>query len=193
MITINKTPPRLQEAYNFVRRFFPQWDRKGEWQIRYISGPYYIAQCNIELKTIDIRLISDDDMELYLLLIHEICHTSSPGHSKKWQDRMMRVANRINKSGYKLLSNEVINEVKRYKGSSHINSKFIYRKIVEIVMDNKSFPFNELMEYLSREYYGGGIIPYKHCRKAYDSAIIHWDRMAKICHKMEELNAFDSN
>ena len=186
MRTINETPKRLQEAYNFVRQFFPNWDRKRQWQIRYISGVYYIAKCNTDLKTIDFRLISDDDIELYMLLIHEICHTSSPAHSKKWQDRMKIAGHRINKSGYPLLTREIINEVNRYKGSSNINGKFIYRKIVEIVMDNKNISFEDIMIYLSKEYYGGGIVPYKHCRKAYDTAITHWERIDKIRNKLRK-------
>ena len=186
MKIINETPKRLQEAYDFMRHFFPQWDRKGEWHIRYISGVYYIAKCNIDFKTIDIRVLSDDDIEVYLLLIHEICHTSAPSHDKKWQRRMLSVAKRIDKSGYNLLAREVINEVNRYRGSSNINAKFIYRKIAEIVMDNKNISFDDLMTHLSREYFGRGPVPYKHCRKVYDQTFINWERMDKIRSKLGE-------
>ena len=184
MININETPKRLQEAYNFVRQFFPDWDKKRQWQIRYISGVYYIAKCNSDIKTIDIRLISDDDIELYVLLIHEICHTVSPAHSKKWQDSMKIAGKRIDQSGYPILAREIINEVNRYKGSSNVNGKFIYRKIAEIVIDNKNISFEDIMIFCSKEYYEGGMVPYKHCRKVYDTAIRHWERIDKIRNRL---------
>ena len=185
-IIIKETPERLQEAYNFVRNFFPKWDTNGQWKIRYISGVHYFAKCNNDLKTIDIRFLSDDDIELYLLLIHEICHTSALSHGKKWQIRMMYAANRINKLGYNLLGRGVLNEVERYKGSRIINSKFFYRKIAEIVMADKNVSFEDVMAYLSREYYGGESVPYKHCLKAYDRAITHWERLEKIRNKLRK-------
>jgi hypothetical protein len=180
-IIVNETPERLQEAYNFVRRvFFPKWDRTGKWQIRYISGPYYMGRCNHGLNTIDIRFLSDDDIELYLLLTHEICHTSALSHEIKWQDRMIRAGNRIKKLGYDPLAREVINEVERFRGSPAINAKFIYRSIAKIVMDNKNVSFENVMVDLSREYYGGDSVPYKHCREAYDRAISYRERKDKI-------------
>lgn len=185
-IIINETPERLQEAYNFVRHFFPKWDTNGQWKIRYISGVHYFAKCNNDLKTIDIRFISDDDIELYLLLIHEICHTSALSHGNKWQVRMIYAANRINKLGYNLLAREVLNEVERYKRSRIINSKFIYRRIAEIVMENKNISFEDIMAYLAREYYGGESVPYKHCQKAYDRAITHWERLERIRDKFRK-------
>lgn len=188
MITINETPKRLQEAINFVRQFFPDWDNKRHWKIRHISGVYYIAKCNTEIKTIDIRLISDDDIELYALLIHEICHTSSLTHSKKWQDKMIITADRIDLSGYPILAREVINEVNRYKGSSNLNGKFIYRKIAEIVIDNKNISFEDMMMYFSRTYYAGGIVPYKHCRRVYDTAITHWESVDRIRRKLMSID-----
>ena len=182
---ITEPPDRLKEAYNFVRQLLPKWDIKKQWKIRYVSGVHYFAKCNNALKTIDIRFLPDDDMELYALLIHEICHTSAPSHGIKWQNRMFHIGNRIHKLGYNLLAREVFNDIERYKGSRIINSKFIYRKIAEIVMDNKDISFEDIMTYLSKEYYGGERVPYKHCQKVYDRAVTHWERLEKIQKKLQ--------
>ena len=53
-------------------------------------------------------------------------------------------------------------------------------------MENKNISFEAIMAYLATEYYGGESVPYKHCQKAYDRAITHWERLEKIRDKFRK-------
>jgi hypothetical protein len=106
---------RLQEAFQFVRRhFFPEWDKTGEWktQNRGIEDcdTYELigGLCLKDRKTILVFRIPDDEDDLKMLLIHEICHVFAEWHGKKWLDKMLRAAKKASDLGMDSLSKNLI-------------------------------------------------------------------------------------
>ena len=86
---------RLEKAFKILRmKFFPRWDRKGEWNVELDHELPSEGQCLVEEKIIKDQHVPEDDDKLYLLLTHEICHAYFTGHGKRWQNRMLGIANK---------------------------------------------------------------------------------------------------
>jgi hypothetical protein len=95
----------LQRAFRDVRKnIFSRWDLKNEWTVKKvkhlpISAPV-IAYTNHSLKTIFVNYLPNNKNSLYSLLIHEICHAVTSGqHHKRWEERMVKSADKASKTG----------------------------------------------------------------------------------------------
>ena len=110
--------PRLQNAYQCVRKlFFPRWDRKKQWKVEYmpqfkrwhekdiaedikregLEGEFVPKKINIGAicqsfrQCILVYNIPRSNVDLYEMLIHEICHVNAPGHREEWALNMNEV------------------------------------------------------------------------------------------------------
>jgi hypothetical protein len=169
---------RFKEVVNYIRKiYFPQWDKTREWVIKYEPDSpeveFCLGKCKKDIKTIYIKRLFDNDIELMELLIHEICHVFAIGHGKPWQRRMSKAAEQAAKKGENELSNKLIDEVKRYKRRYIVTAIMIYNQINDIVLDTKgTITFEKLRHYLASEYGGYEVIDaYKKIRNVYDESI----------------------
>ncbi|MCX5884603.1 MAG: hypothetical protein NT096_01600 [Proteobacteria bacterium] len=97
----------LRKEFEFVQKtFFPYL--KG-WRIRNIKNYQWKAGCLIEKKMIVIRDVSEDQIERYELMIHELAHSSRLGHAKKWTKCMLKVAEKAQNIGM----NEIAKAIKK--------------------------------------------------------------------------------
>ncbi len=113
---------RLKNAFEYVRQmFFPEWDRKREWKIlecpeelRTHQGKGVDGVCSEQAKTIKVSMVRiSENIDLYVLLIHEICHSGTKGHGKDWQEAMLMKADIADKMGKKDLSELIRKDIER--------------------------------------------------------------------------------
>ena len=93
---------RLQKAFEYVKNtYFPGWDKRRRWKVEERSEELNARTargvdgiCDLKAKTIKINMsrISEDQNDLYDLLIHEICHCHNVGHGESWQNAMFKRA-----------------------------------------------------------------------------------------------------
>jgi len=107
---------KLLNIYLEIRKnFFPLWDKHNQWKIRYCPQLLAGGLCNSEKKTILINSFHNFSLELYLLLIHEICHAViGSGHGKKFQNRMKLAAIKAIKLGLNDLAKMIQKEIDCY-------------------------------------------------------------------------------
>jgi hypothetical protein len=112
---------RLQKAFEYVRNtYFSGWDKRKKWKVEErseeldaISARGVDGACERKRKTIKINLkrISEDQIGLYDLLIHEICHCHNLGHGESWQNAMFKRADMARKLGQAKLSSMLYKDV----------------------------------------------------------------------------------
>ena len=166
---------RLQKAFEYIRKtFFPRWDKKQQWIVRLNHNLPSMGRCNHETKSIEIKNISENDGELHLLLIHEICHVWYTGHKKTWQGRLLKAAKKAKEIGNENLSEMIKKEVELYIKARKITAEDIYNRIYEIITtDAPTVKYNDLIKYMASQH---GQYPeefekyFKKCRKVYEEA-----------------------
>ncbi len=145
---------RLQKAGDYIHKtFFPLWDQKGQWAIKEDYKLLGQGLCSEDKKTIFLQFVSSKNDDLYLLLIHEICHAvTNSSHGKKWFDRMLKASNRAKEIGLKNLSERLLNELVGYKEAPPINAKYVYGTIEDWVIQSETLvPYKPLIEALSKD------------------------------------------
>ncbi len=177
----------LQKAFAYVRKtLFPQWDRKNQWTIVLKPDLLSPARCESEVKTIYFR--GDPEKaygpgeSLNLYIVHEICHSSCPGHGKKWRDRMLRVAKRAEAQGQDDLAGKIRKHLMEYleKGDVFCAPR-IYGQIQGAVIDygdkileKPDECFDAIIEWIANDW---GLNreelekKYRRCRAVYDKAV----------------------
>jgi len=129
---------RLYTAWDYIRKtYFPAWDKNNRWFIglkadlgECIGNHGQYGGCYKPYKVIYIRHIDESfmvinpskprlfRMPLNMVLVHEICHATTPGkgnHKAPWQNSMLLIANRAAELGNIKLSKQIKKEVKRYR------------------------------------------------------------------------------
>ena len=91
-----KNVDRLQKSFDIVRMtYLLRWDKENKWIVK--LNPELKVTGLFEADTKPIHIISLDQLDLHLLLVHKICHSVSPDHGKKWQMQMLKAAKKRKK------------------------------------------------------------------------------------------------
>ena len=160
----------IAERFQYVRQhFFPRWDLKKRWRVRYIPNASFAGRCNEKTKEILVnRFVNEDD--LVLLLIHEICHVRCPSHDSGWQNKFFLMSQRAKDIGRDELSNLILRELHIVKESPPVTAESIYRLIEQCVREVPSISYNDAVNYVAREHsYTRSALKqkYKGTKKAY--------------------------
>ena len=174
---------RLKKSFDYVRKAcFPKWDYVFKWTAKLDPSLPSQGKCLTGSKSIIVKFIPDSDDELYLLLIHEICHSSAPHHGEKWVTRMLRTAKRVQKIGLLTLSNLVAEEVKLYEESERISTAETYNQIFYATLDNPKSSYEDVRNAVARDL---GLYPYeferrfKKSKKSYEEAREYFQEKAE--------------
>jgi hypothetical protein len=176
----------LIKAVDYVRKnYFPRWDRTKTWVIKYVPDQrnveFWHGICLKEVKKIYLALLPENNIELYLLLIHEICHAFYLTHEDGWQRRMLKAAEQAAKNGDNELSMEIIKQVDGYRNSAKITAQMVYDKVFDAVLDAKgNVSFESIRSFLAKEY-GNYKFPdsHKKLRTVYERSIKDVKKMIK--------------
>jgi hypothetical protein len=176
---------KLKKEFEYIRNtFFPQWDRKREWSIKRVWHlPSHGKYDNVS-KRILIQFISGDRIDLYRLLIHEICHCVSDYHGKRFLDRLLRAKLRANELGLKMVANAIQNDIDMCtKNREPFDNT--YQMIEDAVMDIPNISWRNLLKYVARQrgrYPKEFLKRYKRAKKVFLSAKKFWkeEREARI-------------
>ncbi len=146
----------LLEVYKYVcKTFFPRFDLKKGWTVKYSTDKRYLGYCDRDNKIISVNksISGKDKNALELLLIHEMCHVVTKNyHGKEWQKRMsatIKVAESIDRFD---LIEKIRAEIKFYAGGVVYRAKDIYNMIEDILIDSPDITFNNLINYISKNF-----------------------------------------
>jgi uncharacterized C2H2 Zn-finger protein len=142
----------ISQRFRYVRQyFFPRWDLKKRWKVRYIPNAPFAGKCNEKNKEILVnRFIDEDDLDL--LLIHEICHVRCPSHDSGWQNKFFQMSQRAKDIGRNELSALILRELNIVRESPPITSASIYRMIESCVCDMPSISYKNIVNHVAREH-----------------------------------------
>ena len=163
----------IAKRFQYVRQhFFPRWDLKKQWKVRYIPNASFAGRCNETAKEILVHRFANEN-DLDLLLIHEICHVRCPSHGIAWQDKLSRMSQRAKDIGRDELSNLILRELHIVKESPPVTAESIYRLIEQCVREVPSISYNDAVNYVAREHgYTRSALKqkYKKTREAFKAA-----------------------
>ena len=165
---------RLQDAFKYVRKtFFPRWDKNNQWSVRIVHDLPIEGRCEKGIKTVSLQYVSGDEDKLHLLLIHEICHSSASGHSKKWSSRMLKAATRAEKAGCSNVADLIRKNVAETEKAASVNASLVYDCIrSRLILGDKLDESYE--DFINSVACGVGMYPdelekkFKQCRKIYN-------------------------
>jgi len=142
----------ISTRFQYVRQhFFPRWDLKKQWTVRYIPNASFAGRCNEKTKEILVNRFTNED-DLDLLLIHEICHVRSPSHDSGWQNKFFLMSQRAKDVGRDELSNLILRELQIVRESPPVRAESIYRMIENCVHDVPSISYNDAVNHVAREH-----------------------------------------
>lgn len=166
---------KLQKAFQYIREtFFPRWDRQHQWRIKIDPELPSQGRCASEIKTIFFKYVPKSELELHSLLIHEICHSSSPEHGKKWSERMKKARDTARRIGNENLAIKIQDALDNYKRGYAPSAQSIYDKFSDVIMDRPHLSYESILEWIANDI---GMYPeelekkYKKCREAYEKGI----------------------
>ena len=174
---------RLNNAFEFVRStFFPRWDTNRQWKAKYAPGLPSGGRADPDTKIIFLSSVPKELDLLYLLLIHEICHSATQsGHSKKWIKRLGTVCDKAKELNMLSLSEKLQEEINLYAdptGTMSLTAANVYSSIrsyvIVAVIEERSYGYKKIIRDVAKSY---GLYPYeieqlfKKCREAYDKAV----------------------
>lgn len=119
-------------------------------------------------------------------MIHEICHSSAPGHNEHFFARMFKAADRAEKIGWSKVASLIRKEVDCYAHSPKVTASTIYMSIEDCLFDIPDASYKNVIKLVARRF---GMYPeemkkkYKRCREAYATAIRHLQEEQKIREK----------
>src|SRR5262252_3484791 len=146
------------------RDYFPRWRTGTSWSI--VEGPHgqwVDAQgdthttrehgyCDLPSKTIFINHGWTNSPEYRLIILHELCHAVTSGsHDRRFCTRLRRAAQRASDLGDEPLSTKLREEADAYEHTA-LALGSPYRRIPDIVRDNPSATFAQVLTYLAYEY-----------------------------------------
>jgi len=162
----------LTEIYEHIwETFFPRFDRKKKWVAEYsdkIAGHGYCDRTNKKILVAKIN----NQIELKVTIIHELCHTvSSDYHGKIWCNRMSKASELAEKIGEKDFSAGLREVIQGYKKNRRFTAEEVYNRIEYCMIAAPQISFENLIAQLSGEFC---ITPeefkkkYKRCKKVYE-------------------------
>ena len=185
-----KNVDRLQKAFDIVRMtYFPRWDKENKWIVK--LNPELKVTGLFEADTKKIHIKSLDRLDLHLLLVHEICHSVSPDHGKKWQGRMLKAAKKAKNLGDNDLADKIIKNVDDYINTPYIfSARAIYNKIEDLVIaTNGNKAFDDIMDFIKDDWKvcDEKIDKLKKCKDVYEKTIklINFEKNLREKHKVE--------
>ncbi len=147
---------RLQDAYQYIlKTFFLDGDLQSEWAVQEdIDLPAH-GKCDRKTKTIRVRDVSNNDDDLHLLLIHEICHTFSVMHGKKWKDQLSSKIETAIKMGRVCLADMLKRELDAYDNPNAptISVDWIHGQIRDAVFKSPDAPFDDIVEIIANDWH----------------------------------------
>jgi hypothetical protein len=111
----------LQENVDYVcKTFFPRWNRGRKWKIEHDERLSSQGLCDLKSRKITIGIDLENDDEVSILLIHEICHacvrrTGLAEHGDQWKGRMLKAAIRAEQCGQKTIASGLRENVRGYE------------------------------------------------------------------------------
>ncbi len=133
---------KLVNIFNEIRScYFPRWDIKKEWRIEVKARhPREYGFCDSPNKVIYVHPLwaEEGDGDLYVLIIHEICHAAaSHWHDNKYQARLLKAADKAQYIGETELADKIRAEVKLCREATVLRrtSHDIYCQITDAVRD----------------------------------------------------------
>ena len=162
----------LQKDFAKIKRlYFPKWDKRNEWHIKFDNSLPCSGQCDTESKLIKVCQRS----ERQLLIAHEICHCFATGHGKTWQARFIKVADKAESLGNTELARTIRAEVESYRSDKcpKLTRQVVYDEIRDAVMDAPEADFKNIMKFVANTW---GLKPdellmrYKNLQTVYDKA-----------------------
>lgn len=162
----------LNDTYKRVcKTFFPRFDRRNEWIVKYSNKIPGQGLCDKDNKIITIEG-NKSEIELQLILIHEICHAvASVDHGKKWLNRVLKAKEMATTTGQSELSKRLKDEIQMYVKTDRIPVEVIYNSIGDCLMESPQSTFDTIVKYVAKFY---GYYPeefkrkFKRCRKVYE-------------------------
>ena len=129
-----------------------------------------------DLKIISLQYVAKDTDDLHFLLVHEICHAWSIGHSGKWRERMLKAANKAHCLGRVRLSKMLHEDVERYKSKlgQGMKAGHIYNMIEDAVYDLPNTSYDNAIKLVAQRSgcYPEEIEKYnKKCKRVYEKAV----------------------
>ena len=147
----------LRKAFSNVHKmFFPRWDLRSQWRIRFGDLGNGDGNCDFEQKEITIST-GLDRSKLTLVLIHEVAHavTRDGTHEKKWKARMEKATQQAEKHGQTELADALRAEVMWYqKAEKWAPEDSIEDCIDGLVLANPAISLDEVLAVLSHEMAG---------------------------------------
>lgn len=145
---------RLQQHWRSVlAAFFPRWRAAGQWRCTTRTRrPSIHGHCDPERKLIEIRVVSEDDDKLDLLLIHELAHAVTPlGHGVRWQRRIAVAAAQARKLGRTRLAELLDEEILSYRERGEPVA-VAYDSVQNALLTNPDLTLGQIKRWLAREY-----------------------------------------
>lgn len=170
-----KDSERLQSAFKRVRKkYFPRWDKDVKWRCELKPDLLLLGKCDRKTKTIFLREVLDNQVELHWILIHEICHAVTiQGHYKTYRKRMRKAAEKAKKFNQPALADRIKNDIERIKISHEVTKKIIHGKIYDFKVENPDLSYVYILEYVAADFsmYPNEVEEnYPGCRKTFDKA-----------------------
>jgi hypothetical protein len=163
---------RLQTAFKLVRNTcFPRWDRKVEWKVQLERILPAQGKCFSKDITISIRALPESNDELHLLLVHEICHSSTPYHGKRWVLRMIRAQQNADKAYMGTLSDLITEELRMYEEGYKISANEAYNLISDFLLSHADASYQAVISAVAKEF---GLYPeeferrFRKAKRVYD-------------------------
>jgi len=131
----------LERHFEEVRRiFFPYWDRQKRWQVYGLPSDGIIpwsGQCMRSQRIIVVAATTKSMVELWVTLIHEICHAVTRSeHGDAFWTRMKKVTVHAMGLGMIALADTLESHIKDHKKNlSELEEASVQRLIGEIPVD----------------------------------------------------------
>jgi hypothetical protein len=147
----------LGETYRYVKKnFFPSWDRENVYKVRVVYSLPSVGRFDSVKKQVLIKVVPENQIELLNLLIHEISHSMSPCHGKRWKERIRKASQRADELGQKDLSLRLLMEIRNYSVkeiSPYDTAEVVYGRLRQAITDTKAeVSLLKLVASLARDY-----------------------------------------
>ncbi len=131
----------LEQHFEEVRRiFFPRWDRQKRWRVYELPSNVNVpwsGRCMRSERIIAVGGAAESMIELWVALIHEICHAVTRSeHGDAFWTRMRKVADRATGLGMISLADTLESHIKYHKKNLPQPEKACIQRVIgEILVD----------------------------------------------------------
>lgn len=171
--------PRAHKAYEEVcEALFPRWKPWGLSVGGHLDELRVDGQADPVTRTIHIStsVARGDDLELRLVLVHEVAHAvTSPSHGARWRQRMLKAAAVADDTGWLALGEAVRDEVQMYADAPKVTAAVAYgalRDVARHVAYEDAIRHTAARFGLSDVEFTGR---YARARRVYDAEVRQWE------------------